>query len=1071
MAIKIKKANRGKFNATKARTGKTTEELTHSTNPVTKKRAIFAQNAAKWKHEDGGKTKVKDLAEEGFNPLNRNHWAINPTRVIDALQKDNNNTVSNKDVVKSMGFLYGLAGLNRLLPFIKNSPLAIPLKSLAYNQMIKSASAIKNPIDESTDSASGDIYRGTMSGDTTRNLNKQYLYGNQPAFEKADSTVITSKYPDRYAKLYPNAEKYIMKSSIPHKDSIDFAEVADFFADNHGMSPSILANKIKSKQNIRVSDDNGWSPVHPLDDVSGHSVELNMKGHPTLVTQDLWKFNPKDYTTRWGSTEYKTLLAQKESAILDKLGNPFYLVQNNPIKNFSTNVDSLLKARYPYRYNNKEGISTNFKDGGNFSPNMIREVTVTGKKKKPTIPFVPSTILAIDTNPGIKIPMAYPESDITVSRKHIDRVNEGRDPKFRSLVPEQIDRYNMYDPHIKKAAYETGVDPKLIKNIMLVETGMKPRTNSLGYSGFAQTNQASIDTVNRAMGTNFTVDQMNDPYQAAKYIANYLKHTSNVHGASKIDELLVGYNWGPARINRYRKGAKLPAETEDYIKKFKGLLSVDETFNPNTDNTMSLGGILSVANMALDLYNQAEAKANARTADSFKNNMEARQKFVNDAEYLKGYNQSGSSRVEFYRNGGMHNLNARTMGNIGKFKKVGPNIFKVKGPKHSEGGVRMGNAEVEGGETVKITPNEIKVLSDNKKLFGYSPSVKLADRVSFGDPRIDREFERQFRIQESIKKFRGVDNADMKAKDGNTFKLWDTVPKILKDFSWSKLFDGSGKTSGKKFSMPEAATDDPLKLEDWMTSTTSGHWMDKEPSTPAAGMPMVGDPNAKLNTKSSLGDMAPMLIDNIGNLIMDLNRPKIPTPVMMPPVKFKTDIDVNPQINAITSANRGAVSDINRNISDANVATALRMKLANQEGMSKQQILAGETNTETDLFNKQASANLYPNMINTNKINEYAEDTVNRKLGIQASLSQNLGNLARDFTHAIDTKNLRNLDKNRLKAELFKDTDAQLDRAIMFSDIFDDIIATDYQELLNNANLDPRIAKALAYRYNKMQKQ
>ena len=52
--IHIKKENRGKFTATKKRTGKTTEELTHSKNPLTRKRAIFAQNAKKWKHEDGG---------------------------------------------------------------------------------------------------------------------------------------------------------------------------------------------------------------------------------------------------------------------------------------------------------------------------------------------------------------------------------------------------------------------------------------------------------------------------------------------------------------------------------------------------------------------------------------------------------------------------------------------------------------------------------------------------------------------------------------------------------------------------------------------------------------------------------------------------------------------------------------------------------------------------------------------------------------------------------------------------------------------------------------------------------
>lgn len=52
--IHIRPENRGKFNATKARTGKTTEELTHSKNPLTRKRAIFAQNARKWKHQNGG---------------------------------------------------------------------------------------------------------------------------------------------------------------------------------------------------------------------------------------------------------------------------------------------------------------------------------------------------------------------------------------------------------------------------------------------------------------------------------------------------------------------------------------------------------------------------------------------------------------------------------------------------------------------------------------------------------------------------------------------------------------------------------------------------------------------------------------------------------------------------------------------------------------------------------------------------------------------------------------------------------------------------------------------------------
>lgn len=48
--IHINPKNKGKFTATKKRTGKSTSELAKSKNPLTRKRAVFAQNAKKWKH-------------------------------------------------------------------------------------------------------------------------------------------------------------------------------------------------------------------------------------------------------------------------------------------------------------------------------------------------------------------------------------------------------------------------------------------------------------------------------------------------------------------------------------------------------------------------------------------------------------------------------------------------------------------------------------------------------------------------------------------------------------------------------------------------------------------------------------------------------------------------------------------------------------------------------------------------------------------------------------------------------------------------------------------------------------
>jgi hypothetical protein len=48
--IVIKPQNKGSFNAIKKKTGKTTEELTHSKDPAVRKKAVFAKNAKKWKH-------------------------------------------------------------------------------------------------------------------------------------------------------------------------------------------------------------------------------------------------------------------------------------------------------------------------------------------------------------------------------------------------------------------------------------------------------------------------------------------------------------------------------------------------------------------------------------------------------------------------------------------------------------------------------------------------------------------------------------------------------------------------------------------------------------------------------------------------------------------------------------------------------------------------------------------------------------------------------------------------------------------------------------------------------------
>lgn len=86
--IYIKPENRGKFTETKKRTGKTTEELTHSKNPLTRKRAIFAQNAKKWKHFLGGS--FQGIATDNGIMVSKDKNASKSKPKVKLIKKTNN---------------------------------------------------------------------------------------------------------------------------------------------------------------------------------------------------------------------------------------------------------------------------------------------------------------------------------------------------------------------------------------------------------------------------------------------------------------------------------------------------------------------------------------------------------------------------------------------------------------------------------------------------------------------------------------------------------------------------------------------------------------------------------------------------------------------------------------------------------------------------------------------------------------------------------------------------------------------------------------------------------------------
>lgn len=177
-----------------------------------------------------------------------------------------------------------------------------------------------------------------------------YLFKNDPLisrspwFKKISNSFKPAKgkgfsYNQRYSELYPGIEgrRYQMQSVVKEGHPLKFDSIDDFNSYSNGIG------KIQGKEGDMVIEtpmgfqtfrQPGTNYVGPIDDVGGHLVKIdyNNKGKLIQTSQDMWKFNPADYAKRWsGSTKSEAVRANKQAALMDKVGNPFILQQENPI--------------------------------------------------------------------------------------------------------------------------------------------------------------------------------------------------------------------------------------------------------------------------------------------------------------------------------------------------------------------------------------------------------------------------------------------------------------------------------------------------------------------------------------------------------------------------------------------------------------------------------------------------------------------------------------------------------------------------------------------------------------------
>lgn len=176
--------------------------------------------------------------------------------------------------------------------------------------------------------------------------------------------------------LNPGIEnrRYQMQSVVKDSRPLRFRDIEEFNEYSNGIGK--LQGKegdmvIEMPDGFQTFRQPGTNYVGPIDDVGGHVIKIdyNNKGKLTQISQDMWKFNPADYAKRWsGKSVAEGVRATKQAALMDKVGTPFILQQENPIyiggRRVWDSIKSIPKNPYIRRQPMMQGALLTMKKGG-----------------------------------------------------------------------------------------------------------------------------------------------------------------------------------------------------------------------------------------------------------------------------------------------------------------------------------------------------------------------------------------------------------------------------------------------------------------------------------------------------------------------------------------------------------------------------------------------------------------------------------------------------------------------------------------------------------------------------------
>ena len=233
--------------------------------------------------------------------------------------------------------------------------------------------------------------------------------------------------------------------------------------------------------------------------------------------------------------------------------------------------------------------------------------------------------------------------------------------------------------------------------------------------------------------------------------------------------------------------------------------------------------------------------------------------------------------------------------------------------------------------------------------------------------------------------------AELNAKDvdWNQTKIQPTVPKML-DADKNGIPDLVQAPSAVN-----APTMQPLVKTGATTGVTTGAGVGAT-ATKGIGS-QVGDVALQL---------APMLIDNIGNFLLTKNTPKLPTPLLNKVEPLETKVNVNPQLAEIRRTSKALKDNILFNTSNSNNAKNNLVATALASNRQANEILGAKENQEVQLRNANSQNKQMVGNMNNATMNEHSFRNYQRSNDIRSQYSANLADLSKDINNVITSNRL-----------------------------------------------------------------